>query len=135
MYQDAWDCLEELPRSMRGEPSVVSRRISIYQSMGNWNAAATVAQSMVLLHPEEPCWWLDLAHTIRHMLGPKEAAEVLREGVKLHPLSAKITYDLARHAAMAGEVEEARKWLRKAFSVDAKLKKTAIVEPDLGALY
>lgn len=47
---------------------------------------------------------------------------MLREAVLKHPAVGLIHYNLACHASVLGEYDEARKLLRKAFKIDLELR-------------
>jgi len=135
MHQEAWDELEALPPELRAEDAVLELRIDLYLALEKWAPARVLAESLARQAPENPGWWLLWAYALRRETSIEAAREVLREAADRHADVPLITYNLGCYACVIGEIEEAKGLLMRAFEADPELKKVALDDPDLEAIF
>jgi len=135
MHTEAWDELEALPPAQRADDRVLELRIQIYLALEKWAPARVLAESLARQAPENPGWWLLWAYALRRETSIEAGREVLRKAVVRHPDAALIAYNLACYACALGEIEEAKTLLLRAFNLKQDLKRMALDDPDLDAIF
>ena len=135
MLLEAWDELESLAPEDRANVNVITLRLEILQRLEKWESARVIAESMATKFPENPDWWIAWAYALRREKSIEEARGVLCEAVQRHPGVALISYNLGCYASVLGEMDEAKKLLHRAFSLDPELKMTALDDPDLSCWF
>jgi tetratricopeptide (TPR) repeat protein len=135
MHQDAWDELESLPPELRADDGVLELRIAIYQGLARWESARIMAESLAKRSPDNPNWWILWAFSLRREKSVAAARAVLLEASKVHPDEALISYNLACYSCVEGDLIGAKGFLTLAFSMSEDLRKTALDDPDLDAIF
>jgi lipopolysaccharide biosynthesis regulator YciM len=131
LFQDAVQELEELPDELKEITVVLATWLEVYQRWQKWSEASSVAMRLAELEPGESNWPVALAYAIRRSRGLVFAQEVLvQAGVKF-PECATIHFNLACYAAQLGQLEEARRRLRRAIQLDQGFAVLAKTDPDL----
>lgn len=131
MAQDAWDELEKLPPFLKDSDAVLDLRIEIFQRLGKWESARVLAESLAKRFPENPSWWIHWAFSVRREKSVEAARTVMMEAESIHPDFPLIPYNLACYESVLGRLSEAGELLKRAFAMDASLKKRALDDPDL----
>jgi hypothetical protein len=120
-------------------PSVLEVRWAISASEENWSEALGVAQDLVECDSGRAIGWLHQAYALRRAPrgGLQAAWKALLPAVDRFPEEATIPYNLACYACQMGQLDEARRWLRRAVAVGegAKIKSMAAGDPDLEPLW
>jgi Flp pilus assembly protein TadD len=114
-------------------PDVLVIRYEIYAMAAQWEMAATVADEVCRLAPDDAIGWIYRSFAL-HELKQTEAAWVaLLPAAEKFPEEPEIPYNLACYAAQTGRLKEARVWLAQAFEVGEKeeLRTEALEDPDL----
>ena len=135
LHQEAWDELEALPPELRACDTVLNMRVHIYLSLGKWEQARVLAESLARRSPENPQWRLSWAYALRREKSVEAAREVLMEIADRHADVALVAYSLACYASVLGELAEATELLKRAIGMDESLKPAALEEPDLEPLW
>jgi hypothetical protein len=130
--------LEKIKAENREHPAVMVIRCSVHYAAKNWPLVFELANTLTSVAPGDPFGWLNRSHALHFMGRTQEAWDgLLPMAGKFKKLYA-VPYDLACYAAVLGQLETAREWLEKAFSVTkepAKLKLHAREDPDLKDLW
>lgn len=135
LADDAWEELESLPPDQRDCAAVVELRVEIYRQLEKWEAARIDAEAMTRRNPKNSGWWISWAYALRREKSVEEAREILREALQLHPDELMISYNLACYASVLGELDEARRLLKRVFSEDSDFRAMAVEDPDLVAFF
>ena len=91
-------------------------------------------RGMAKLEPEDACWWINLAYSVRRIESIEKAEAILLRAREIHPESAIIAFNLACYACASGRIEEAKLRLRIAISLDKDIRELAIEDEDLRTL-
>src|SRR2546426_672148 len=85
-------------------PDVLEIRWTICAESGSWDAAATVAESLVVVAPERSSGWVHRAYAVRRMRGGslERAEKLLLAALDKFPKESVIPYNLACYAAQLG---------------------------------
>ena len=67
-----------------------------------WDMAATVANHLVKVEPENCGWWINLAYATRRYESIETAEAILLRARELHHDNAMIEFNLACYASVAG---------------------------------
>ena len=135
MTQDAWDELEEIPAEERGNPVVLRMRLEIYRTMGKWIEMTEIAGHLVNVEPGQPDHWISLAWGQRRCIGIPEAESTLLKALEQFPKEATIHFNLACYASKKGHLDVARDRLKTAIELEPALRKTALEDEDLEAIW
>jgi Flp pilus assembly protein TadD len=135
MLEDAALALEEIEPADKMRDEVRGARLNLYMAAKNWEMAAAVAGRMAKVEPENACWWINLAYSIRRTESIEEAEAILLRARELHPKSAIIAFNLACYACVGGRIEEAKLRLLHAINLDKDVRKLAIDDEDLQTLH
>lgn len=123
----------------KDHPAVLEIRFEIFAKQNHWDAARDVAEAITAQIPDIADGWLHLAYAARRCTGGSEQAayEILLPKAEKFPDEATIPYNLACYTCQLGRLDEARKWLKRAFTIGniTQLKLMALADQDLKPLW
>jgi Flp pilus assembly protein TadD len=134
MLEEAALALEQIESPDKARKEVRGARLNLYMAAKKWEMAAAVAAEMTKLEPEDACWWINLAYSVRRIESIEKAEAILLRAREIHPESAIIAFNLACYACVSGRIEEAKLRLRIAISLDKDIRELAIDDEDLRTL-
>lgn len=134
MFVEASDELECIAPEDRVQPVVVAYRYAIYSGMEKWDLAGATAGLMVKIFPGNPDWWAKWAYATRRCQSVETARSILLDAEKQHPKDAMIQFNLACYACQLGDLEDAKRRVAGAISLDGKFRALALDDPDLEPL-
>jgi len=132
---DAADELESLPPEDRTRSEVLRIRCAIYTKTESWELLDVVAKEMAKREPKEPLWVINMAFATRRYKGIPDARKILLKADKEHPDCGLIQYNLACYDCVEGNVGGAKERLSKAITLDGNLRRLALDDPDLDAIF
>ena len=135
MFVEASDELDRIAPEDRAHPAVLAHRYVISVEMEEWTHAEVVARHLVKILPEEPGGWINWANATRRCQSIEDAKQVLLSAEKLHPNEATIQFNLGCYACQLGDLEEAKRRVTAATSLDEKFRIMALDDPDLQPLW
>jgi Flp pilus assembly protein TadD len=135
MLEDAAKALEEIEPEDKTRNEVLYARVDIYLAAKKWHLAAAVARHLVKADAENPAAWINLGYAVRRDENIEAAETVLLRARRLHPKSALIAFNLACYARVAGHMEEAKARLQHAIDLDKDIRRLALDDEDLRALW
>jgi Flp pilus assembly protein TadD len=135
MLEDAAKALEEIEPEDKTRNEVLYARVDIYLAAKKWHLAAAVARHLVKADAENPAAWINLGYAVRRDENIEAAETVLLRARRLHPKSALIAFNLACYASVAGHMEEAKARLQHAIDLDKDIRRLALDDEDLRALW
>jgi Flp pilus assembly protein TadD len=131
--------MANLSDGARGHPDALEMRWLLDARKDDWTGALETAERIVQLAPERSSGWLHRAYALRRAPGGSvaRAREALLEASDKFPSESVIPYNLACYACQLGNLDEARKWLRKARSSGGKeaIRQMAVEDKDLEPLW
>ena len=134
LFQEAVEELEELPESSKELAPVLIVWLEVYQHWQKWSEAESIATRLLEMEPDEPGWLVALAYATRRSRGLAFAYEILLPAGEKFPNCGTIQFNLACYCAQLGQLDEARKRLRRAIQLDKAFAAMAKSDPDLEAL-
>ena len=120
-------------------PDVIEVRWTWHAHSRQWEAALEAARELVLAAPDRASGWLHQAYALRRAAGGglPQAQEILLPAVEKFPKEPIIPFNLACYACQLGQLDEARKWLKRAMKVGGResIKLIALADEDLKPLW
>ena len=120
-------------------PGVLEVKWTVCAAAKNWRDALGAAEQLVTADAGHPTGWLHRAYALRRVPqgGLQAAWDALLPAVDRFPQEPTIPYNLACYACQMGNLEEARRWLSRAFGVgdSGKLKSMSMADDDLKPLW
>jgi Flp pilus assembly protein TadD len=138
-WRAAQEELEKIAPELRAHPAVLQVKYEICAKAGQWDDAAQIAHALVQVEPQDAQFWIWRAYATRRMAGGgiPQAKEILSQAQQLIPAEPLISYNLGCYECQLGNLQTARQWLEKAFTVgDSKtFKSLALADKDLEPLW
>jgi len=134
MFDDAVLALEAIGAQDKDRNEVLGARLNVYIAARKWDMAATAAERLVKVEPENQAAWINHAYSVRRSESIEQAEAILLRARELHPRNALIAFNLACYASVAGRVEEAKVRLRHAMELDRAVRRLALDDEDLKPL-
>ena len=131
--------LEAIPPDHQGHPDVLEARWLFHVHARQWDAALAVARKLIFAAPDRASGWLHQAYALRRAAdgGLAQAREVLMPAAEKFPKEPIIPFNLACYACQLGQLDEARKWLKRAMKVGGReaIRHMALTDEDLKPLW
>jgi tetratricopeptide (TPR) repeat protein len=131
MFLDANEELEKIDAFNSAAPEILALRVAIYGGLQKWELAAKMAKRLVEFQPDNVQWVVSLAYATRRANSIEAAKELLLNAESRFPKEAVIKYNLACYECVAGNLEEAKKYLQKCFEIDSSWRLQALEDEDL----
>jgi Tfp pilus assembly protein PilF len=131
--------LDHISTARRQHPDVLEVRWLICAEQQKWTEGLQVARGLIHAAPERCSGWLHQAYALRRVPGGsvQQAWDALLPAYTSFPRESIVPYNLACYACQLGQLDAARVWLKRAFSLPrrAETKKMALADSDLEALW
>ncbi len=129
--------LERISSAARGHPDVIEARWRVCALERRWEQALVVAAELMTAAPDEATGYVDQAYTLHELRRTKEARDLLLPLARRFPKLGVIPYNLACYACQLGDLDEARRWLRRSLKLRGAedLRRLASKDPDLRPLW
>ena len=136
MLAEASDELEAIEGEDRLSPEVLFVRSDLYMKAKQWDLLLAVSRELVRKSPTHHEGWIGWAYALRELNRIEEAKAVLLEAEPIHGEKlALLPYNLACYTCLLGDLTAAKKWLARACQLDSHLKKAALADEDLKAMW
>ena len=135
MFQDANSELEKIDPFNRAAPEVLAVRLAIYHGLKKWELMQQIAKRLKEFQPDNVEWTISLAYATRRTYSIDVAMEILLDAEAKFPREAAIPYNLACYYCQLGEIEKAKRYLKKAFGIDSIWRMEALEDEDLRPLW
>jgi len=134
---EALNELAQIECELAVEPQVLEVKWQVLARSDKWDMYLPVAQAFCQAAPGLPQPWLHHAVSLYRLNRTEEAWNLLLPMAKKFPKSWVIPYDLACYACQLEQLDDGRRWLRKACRLgDGKeVKVLALADPDLKTLW
>ncbi len=135
MLTEAANELDKIELEGRALPVIIAFQFSLFSDMKNWSRAEGAACQMVQAMPEAAEWWINWAFATRKATSVEAANQILLRAEKKCPQDATIQFNLSCYACQMGNLEEAKRRVGTAISLDRKYRLMALDDPDLEPLW
>jgi tetratricopeptide (TPR) repeat protein len=142
-WKEAESELAGIAEALRNHPEVLQARYLVESEAKRWDACVEIGRALVELMPNDSFGWINRAYALRRATGGSVQAAydaLLPAAERLKDLE-PVTFNLACYACQLGNLEEARKWLKKCFVQAARhgrgkrRRLEALAERDLERLW
>jgi tetratricopeptide (TPR) repeat protein len=135
MFAEADSELDKMDPFCRAFPEVLSVRLAVYRGLGKWELMQEISKRLRQFEPENVQWTISLAYATRRAYSIDVAMEILLNAEGKFPGEGAIPYNLACYSCQLGEIEKAKRYLRKAFEINLNWRKAALEDEDLKPLW
>lgn len=131
--------LAQIRPEQQNHPDVLEVRWLICAEEKQWQAGLQVAQNLMERAPERSSGWLHRAYALRRVPGGglHQAWDALLPASEKFPKVEMVAYNLSCYACQMNEMDAARLWLQRAFSLGdrERIKQRALEDADLAPLW
>ncbi len=136
---DARAELERISPALQDHPEVLETWWLLHAEERRWETALEVARKLLRVAPELASGWLHQAYALRRAPGGglEQASEALKPAAEKFPREPIIPFNLACYACQLQQLDEARRWLRRALRLGGRdeIKRMALQDADLEPLW
>jgi tetratricopeptide (TPR) repeat protein len=134
LYPEARDQIDALPQELTKRTDVIELRVLCNMGQQQWGDALIDALWLCSQEQHEPGGYIHAAYCLHELGRTKEALKLLSAGPASLRKKAVYFYNLGCYSAKLGKIQEALKFLEKAFARDPALRRSARKDPDLISL-
>lgn len=131
--------LEQIDPAQQSHPDVLDLRWQVCARQERWNEALEIARELIHTAPGRAAGWLHHAYAVRRSPNGsiQQAWDTLLPAFEKFPTKPIVAYNLSCYACLLGRLDEARLWLRRAFSIGNRkqIKELALQDTDLQSLW
>jgi tetratricopeptide (TPR) repeat protein len=135
LFNEALEEIESIDPFEQDEAAVLLARIRLLLHKREWRSAETLSEHGADLHPEEGEFTVQRAFALHQMRRGNAAVEVLMSAPEWIRRTGILHYNLACYEARLGDLKIARECIDAAIQINAGIKKSARVDPDLQGLW
>ena len=129
MFDESILELEAIDGDDRWHSSVVEARYNTYRDAKEWELAKTMAEVMVNRMPDKFEWLKNQVDAITEWGDPTGALQLLHDSYKAFGEDAQYIFALGRQYALLCEIEESKKYVKRAIKMDSLLKAEFLDDP------
>ena len=135
MFDESILELEEIEGEDRWHPSVVEARYKTYRDAKEWELAMTMARVLAEGMPDSFEWLKKQADAMTEYGDPKGALKLLKDASERFGEDAKYLFAVGRQYSLMCEIEEAKKYVKRAFKIDKSLRTEFLDDPAFDAVW
>lgn len=127
--------LKAIPDAEQKQAAVMLARIRLLLHKKEWRSAEALSARGLGLHPEEGEFTVQRAFALHQMDKGEKAEQVLMSAPDWIRRTGILHYNLACYEARLGDKSTAQKCIDTAIQINAGIKKSARMDPDLQSLW
>jgi len=135
LIDEAWDELRSLPASEHEHPLYVQMCVLLYLKEKRWDEALDASKRLTDLLPEASAGFIHAAYCLHEMGHTPEARQLLLDGPPALKEEATYYYNLGCYQAQLGDLDDAKRLVKRSFELDQRLVEVAKKDDDLKALW
>jgi predicted Zn-dependent protease len=135
LFDEALEEITGIPAQEQQDAAVMLARIRLLLHKREWRSAEQLSAQGTGLHPEEGEFTVQRAFALQQMDKDEKAAQVLLSAPDWIRRTGILHYNLACYEARLGDLTAARARIDEAIQINAGIKKSARVDPDLQSLW
>jgi tetratricopeptide (TPR) repeat protein len=125
----------DVPVPEQEEAAVMLARIRLLLHKKQWRSAEVLSAQGSGLHPEEGEFTVQRAFALHQMDKSEKAEQVMQSAPDWIRRTGILHYNLACYEARLGDISTARQCIDTAIQINAGIKKSARMDPDLKSLW
>jgi tetratricopeptide (TPR) repeat protein len=118
-----------------GDPSVVEARYKTYRDAKEWELAMTMAKVLANGMPDRLEWLKNQADAMTECGDTAGALQLLKDASERFGEDGKYLLAVGRQYALLCEIEEAKKFVKRAIKADSSLKAEFLDDPAFDAVW
>ena len=130
---DAWNKLEMITQLNRAKTEVLSVRLAVCRALKDWEQAEEISRTLIRREPQNVMHVVALAEVMGHREGPVAAAAVYEFAIDRFPDFAPLRVSLAVELVKAGQIQDAKRVVKKAIELEPDLRLVVLDHPGLSA--
>ncbi len=138
-FKEAEAELAHVQAALQSHAYTLELRWELEARRENWEQALKVARELLTAAPNRVSGWLHQAYALRRVAdgGLRRAWEALLPAGEQFSKDPMVAYNLACYACQLGELDNGRRWFKRAVAVGKKekIKQMALDDPDLEPLW
>lgn len=131
MFADAHEELEKIDPDFRHRKEVLVSSLAISSDEKDWQSVARLSQALAEQYPGEVEWRVQWAYALRRCESLEAAKAILETAILEFPTEPCLHYNLGCYACVEGEIDEAKTWISRAFTLESDYRKMALEDEDL----
>ncbi len=135
MLDEALKEITAIPTEEQDESAVMLARIRLLLHKRDWKTAETLSKRGTGLHPDEGEFTVQRAFALHQLHDGEEADKVMMSAPDWIRRTGILHYNLACYEARLGDLSTAQKCIDTAIQINAGIKKSARMDPDLKSLW
>ena len=135
MYDESILELEEIEGEDRWHPSVVEARYKTYRDAKEWELAMTMARVLAEGMPDRFEWLKNQADAMTECGDSAGALKLLKDASERFGEDAKYLFAVGRQYSLLCEIEEAKKYVKRAIKADSSLKAEFLDDPAVDGVW
>jgi hypothetical protein len=135
LLDEALSELGNIPKNQQEDSAVMLARIRLLLHKREWRSAELLSAQGSGLHPNEGEFTVQRAFALHQMDKDEKAEQVLMSAPDWIRRTGILHYNLACYEARLGDITAARHCIDTAIQINAGIKKSARVDPDLQSLW
>ena len=135
MFDESILELEAIDGEDRWHPLVVEARYNTYRDAKEWKLAKTMAGVMVNRMPDKFEWLKNQVDAITECGDPTGALQLLHDSSNRFGEDAKYIFALGRQYALLCDIEESKKYVKRAIKMDSSFKAEFLDDPAFDAVW
>lgn len=135
LLDEALGELGNIPKTEQEEAAVMLARIRLLLHKREWRSAELLSAQGSGMHPDEGEFTVQRAFALHQMDKDEKAEQVLMSAPDWIRRTGILHYNLACYEARLGDITAARQCIDTAIQINAGIKKSARVDPDLQSLW
>jgi hypothetical protein len=135
MYLEANEELENIDPFCRQLPEVLTVRLQIYWALEKWDLMQAVAKKLALEQPWDCDWIICWAHATSHVESVEAGRRILLMAAEHCPNVADLHYTLACYETRLGDVDQAKRRLKRCFEIAPEMRLKALDDPKLKGVW
>ena len=136
MFDESILILEDIPfEEERWHPLVVEARYNTYRDAKEWTLAMTMAKLKHESKPDSLEWLLNYADGHHQMGDTEKAITCMKDAENRFCEEAEYLFRLGKYDAILGNVEEAKKLVRRVFKLNGSFKADFLDDPAFDSVW
>ena len=132
---DAWHELEMIAPQARAQTEVRTVRLAVCRALKKWELAEEPAPALIRREPQNVMHVVALAEVMSHREGHIAAAAVYEFAIDRFPDCAPLRVSLAVELVKAGQIQDAKRVVKKACELDPDRRLSALDHLGLSAIW
>lgn len=135
MAEEAWEELNAVPSEEHTQPEYLQVRVQLLMRGESWEEALAASQKLTKALPHSSAGFIHAAYCLHELGHTTEARQMLLDGPPALLKEPTYYYNLGCYQAILGDLDDAKRLVKRSFELDQRLVEVARKDEDLKALW